>query len=122
MPLLTSPTVVLTDGVTPVTFTYQNQVQIGRSVVTSWKALALSAAIAANFRSKYDNSHASLNRNVAQINWNLPIADASLKTATLNLSGVFHKEHDVASLEIMGKRLKDAMEETGFWTNFFNQI
>jgi hypothetical protein len=43
MPLLTSPSTI-TDGTTPIIFTYQNQVQIGKAIVSTYKELAAAAS------------------------------------------------------------------------------
>jgi thiamine phosphate synthase YjbQ (UPF0047 family) len=121
MPLLTSPSTI-TDGTTPIIFTYQNQVQIGKAIVSTYKELAAAASALSTIKSKYDVSHPTLNRSVAQINLALPITDGSLKLATFNVSLVAHKQHSNVSLKKLGLYCVGMTTEAEFWDNFLNQI
>jgi hypothetical protein len=121
MPLLISPS-VFSDGTVDHTYTYQNQIQVGKSIVSTYKELAAAAAVLSTLKSKYDVSHPTLVRSVAQINIALPITDGSLKLATGNISFVAHKQHAITDLKLLGLKLKNMTLETEFWDNFFNQI
>lgn len=121
MPLLISPS-VFSDGTVDHTFTYQNQVQVGKSIVSTYKELAADASQLSTVKSKYDTSHPTLVRSVAQINIALPIKDGTLKLATANISFVHHKQHDIANLKLLGLKLKNMTLEAEFWDNFLNQI
>jgi hypothetical protein len=119
--LLTSP-VTLNDGTGDHIYTYQNQIQVGQSIVSTWKELAADPSLQSTFKTKYNSSHPTLYRNVAQVNKMLPLVDSSLRLATFNISCVCDKQHTVAALTLLGLTLKDALVEANFWSNFINQI
>lgn len=121
MPLLNSPATV-SDGTSNHIYTYQNQLQMGKAVVSTYKELLAAASAAATLKSKYDSSSATINRNVAQINRSLAITDGSYKPATINISAVFHKQHAIADLKLLGLQAKNMVLIAEFWDNFFNQI
>jgi len=120
MPLLNSPATV-SDGTSPHVYTFQNQLLIGKAVVSTYKELLAAASAAATLKSKYDSSSATINRNVAQINRALVITDGSYKAATINISAVYHKQHDIADLKLLGLQANMVLVAE-FWDNFFNQI
>jgi hypothetical protein len=121
MPILVSPA-TLSDGTDNHIYTLQNQIQVGKSVVSTYLELAAAASAASTLKTKYDASSPTLFRNVAQVNYMLPIADGSLKLATFNISGVFHKQHVKADLIKKGKIVIAAAAVATFWDNFINQI
>jgi len=121
MPLLNSPATI-SDGTSNHVYTFQNQLLVGKSVVSTYKELLAATSVAATLKSKYDASSATINRNVAQINRSLVIADGSYKPATINISAVYHKEHAIADLTLMGLQAKNMVLVAEFWSNFFNQI
>lgn len=121
MPLLNSPS-VFSDGTSDHTYTYQNQVQVGKSIVSTYKELTANASALSTVKSKYDTSHPTLIRSVAQINIALPTQDGTLKLATANISFVHHKQHAISDLKLLGLKLKNMTLEAEFWDNFLNQI
>jgi len=121
MPILTSPAAI-SDGTADVTFTFQNQVQLGKSVVQNWKNLAAAQADEHRFIVKYDSSNANVLRNVSQVSRLLPITDGTLWRCTFNISAVYHRQHVLADIEKVGKTACNANTETGFWSAFLNQM
>jgi len=121
MPLLPTP-VILSDGTDNHTYTFQNQIMVGKSVVSTYLELAAAASAQSSFKTKYDASSPTLYRNVMQVNYMLPITDGSLKLATFNISGVFHKQHVKADLVKKGKIVAAAAAYAGAWDNFISQI
>lgn len=121
MPLLPTP-VTLSDGTDNHIYTLQNQIAVGKAVVSTYLELAAAASAQSNFKTKYDSSSLTLNRNVMQINYMLPITDGTLRLATFNISGVFHKQHAKADLIKKGKLVIAAASAAGAWDNFVSSI
>lgn len=119
--LLLSPATI-NDGTADLTFTFQNQIQVGKSVVQTYKNLTASVQDAHQFIVKYDASHPTLMRNVSQIVRTVAIPDGTLHRITANISLVFHKHHALADVEKVGRTACNANTEAGFWLNFYNQM
>jgi hypothetical protein len=121
MNLIPSPATI-NDGTSDHIFTFQQQKIVGKSIISTWKELAAASALASTYKSKYNASDSTILRNVGQVNKNLPIADESLTLATLNLSAVYHREHTLAELTLLGETLIASASQPNFWLNFFNQM
>lgn len=122
MNLIVSPATI-SDGTSNHIFTLQKQETVGKSVISTWKELAAAVAIASTIKSKYDDSNPYIVRAVAQFNNKYAIADGvTLKPATINISAVFHREHSIANLTLLGLLAKNATAQANFWSNFFNQM
>jgi hypothetical protein len=120
MPLIPTPATI-SDGTSNHIYTLQSSKTEGKSMVTTWKELAASAAENSTFKSKYIEGPTVL-RNVAQGNKALEITDGSRTLATINISAVYHTQHDIAELELLGKTVINATSQANFWSNFFNQM
>lgn len=121
MPTFVTPCTV-SDGTDNHIFTLQNQIQVGKSVVSTYLELAATAAQQSTLKTKYDASSSILRRSVVQHNFMLPITDGTLKMATFNVSGVYHKEHVKADLIKKGKIVCAAMALASAWDNYVAQI
>lgn len=121
MPTFTDP-VVLTSSAGNTTFTLQNSRQVGKSFITTWKDLVAAQAVAAQLKTKFDESNVRTVRGVAQVTIPLPITDGSLEPATFNISYVAHREHVIASLDDALELLLDAATEANFRTKFLQRI
>jgi hypothetical protein len=121
MNLISSPATI-NDGSTDHIYTLQQQLQKGSQVITTWKELAADSETRATVKSKYNASNSTILRSVGQVNLSLPIADGSLVPATVNISVVHHREHDVAALTLLGVQAKNMTLGTDFWSNIFNQM
>lgn len=119
--LIPSPATI-SDGTSNHIFTFQNTIQSGGSVVSTWLELAAAAAIQSKMRSKYKQSKAGLNLSVLQYSRNLAITSGALEPATFNISVVHHPQHTEADLTLMGITVKNAALQTDFWKNIIFQM
>lgn len=99
MSLFTNPQVV-SDGTADRTFTYRSQLNDKKSSIIAgeWVEPAASLSTQSRLIIKHDESAKTQRRRLLQHVEYLPIADGTLKAATVNITITHHPEHSEASL------------------------
>ena len=99
MSLFTNPQVV-SDGTVDRTFNFRSQINDKKSsiIASEWVEPAASLATQSRLVIKHDESAKSQRRRLLQHVEYLPIADGTLKAATVNITITHHPEHAEASL------------------------